>query len=833
MTEPHGEYPHDSSRRVRALWLLVAVGVAAIAVREGFSLTRIFYLRDLSFYAWPEHLWLRRTILAGEWPLWDPYVGFGQSAVADPVRHIFFLPAQLLRFAFPETLGFNLILVVPFLVSAAGTFLFLARRATPPAAALGAIVFAVSGPSLSTGNFTNWAWAAALVPWALLCVERLVERPTAARFAAAACAFSLQFLAGEGVTLVATAALAVAYAAVCAEGPTAARVRAMAWTMGGGLTGLLLSSVVALPMIAALHGSFRGSGPDARVTNAWSLHPLTLLETVAPSLFTDPVDFGGGYWPWLSALNGSMAPFVYSTYLGIGALALAVVALAARPRARVELFWLAVFALSIVAALGPHTPIYPSLQAALPQLGSLRFPSKYVLFAAFALAPLAARGFDTIAVARHDASRRRSSVGVGVTGTCIVGVVALVVSAGSFAATGAVARLSTALAGSVGIDAATEAGGVLLESLRTAAPRLAALSALVALLVWIAGSRHRRARVAHVAIVAVIAFDLLVAGAGLMPTVDASLLGQPPWVDVVRAHPHARIYIAGRAGSAVGHMIDRDDPQAAHPAPRTELPVRAESATHSVFLATFPSAWQVRDSLSFDNTFLWPREYEMVLRRFRGATREERLNFLARSGVRYLLVPWQELSGAEPRAEYDSPLHLTLYELEESPPRAEIVYHTDVAGLDEQIERLFAGDGERTLVEKAPTGSTAATDATVDEAVEVVVDRPGEIVLRASVAEGGGHLVLRDAFSSEWRATVDGHPVEIARADALFRSVAVPSGEHTIRLIHVPKMFYIGLVLSLLTSTALAAAVIASNRRNASCKAMDGQPAVRSVQIPL
>ena len=50
--------------------------------------SRIFYVRDLSFFFWSRHLWLRHTLASGIAPWWDPYVAGGQSAIVDALNQI-------------------------------------------------------------------------------------------------------------------------------------------------------------------------------------------------------------------------------------------------------------------------------------------------------------------------------------------------------------------------------------------------------------------------------------------------------------------------------------------------------------------------------------------------------------------------------------------------------------------------------------------------------------------------------------------------------------------------------------------------------------------------
>jgi len=55
-----------------------------------------------------------------------------------------------------------------------------------------------------------------------------------------------------------------------------------------------------------------------------------------------------------------------------------------------------------------------------------------------------------------------------------------------------------------------------------------------------------------------------------------------------------------------------------------------------------------------------------------------------------------------------------------------------------------------------------------------------EIEIEVEAPEGG-ILVLNDVWHPWWRASVDGQPAEILRANVLFRAVVVPPGKHVVR----------------------------------------------------
>ena len=76
-------------------------------------------------------------------------------------------------------------------------------------------------------------------------------------------------------------------------------------------------------------------------------------------------------------------------------------------------------------------------------------------------------------------------------------------------------------------------------------------------------------------------------------------------------------------------------------------------------------------------------------------------------------------------------------------------------------------------------------------------------------------VVLADAWSEGWRATIDGAPVNVFHANYAFRGVLVPKGRHAIEMRYAPRAWTLAWILALagLALCALQVASAASRRR--------------------
>jgi hypothetical protein len=96
-------------------------------------------------------------------------------------------------------------------------------------------------------------------------------------------------------------------------------------------------------------------------------------------------------------------------------------------------------------------------------------------------------------------------------------------------------------------------------------------------------------------------------------------------------------------------------------------------------------------------------------------------------------------------------------------------------GFDPRREAVLAGAGDARPLPAGWSGSAR-------------VLRRAENSLRVETETNApGILVVVEAFHGDWRATVDGAPARVERANVAFRGVEVPAGRHTVEMRYAPR----------------------------------------------
>lgn len=171
------------------------------------------------------------------------------------------------------------------------------------------------------------------------------------------------------------------------------------------------------------------------------------------------------------------------------------------------------------------------------------------------------------------------------------------------------------------------------------------------------------------------------------------------------------------------------------------------------------------------------------------------------AGVRYIASIRDSIPGMEKVFTSD----LNIFENRRAFPRfflvGGVIAARDVGDAVRMIHTREADPARVAVVLAADVGRFPAlpgpaTSAEIGE-VKVLAEQPNEIRLQIR-ASRPAVLVAIESYWPDWRATVDGAPHDIIRADGIFRAIAVPAGTHQVRMFIVPLQLYLGAAFSAL-----------------------------------
>lgn len=148
-----------------------------------------------------------------------------------------------------------------------------------------------------------------------------------------------------------------------------------------------------------------------------------------------------------------------------------------------------------------------------------------------------------------------------------------------------------------------------------------------------------------------------------------------------------------------------------------------------------------------------------------------------------------------------------LYERGSSRSRVELA--SEIRTLDPDDLEVLADRASSDAV--FVTGEVDAPEMGVGSA-RLVEDEPDRVVVRVE-SDTGGVLILRDAYSSGWAASVDSTAVNVVRVDHAFRGVVVPPGDHSVVFEYRPDPLVWGMLLAFLGLFWLGLAIVLLGRQ--------------------
>jgi len=320
-------------------------------------------------------------------PLWNPYNFNGHPLFATLLPVVLY-PFSALYFFLPFDWAFNLNIEIHFAMSGWFTYLLLrGMKASHGASLVAGITFMLSGYMMSIPSFISILFSVTWVPLYLLVYFAAIKNNRLDYAVYSGVIGTFMFLGGGlGVcyTTFGVALLITIVPKLFLEEGTYFTIKRRLTTYGIFFLVLVgLSSVQLFPFYELAKLSIRETGMAYSEATIWSLHPKDLVEFFVPDLYGIPLN-QKDYWnyqSWLySAYMGSL-PFILSIFFF-------------KKLDRRAFGFLFLILISVVIALGKHTPVHFFLFEYLPFFDKFRFPTKFILIGVLILSFAAGLGYD-------------------------------------------------------------------------------------------------------------------------------------------------------------------------------------------------------------------------------------------------------------------------------------------------------------------------------------------------------------------------------------------------------------------------------------------------------
>jgi Bacterial membrane protein YfhO len=757
--------------------LVLAAWVASFFL-PALVLRGVYFYGDVSHYL-PRLAFTAESLRAGNIPLWNPYLSLGGPHAADAVSMPWY-PPHVLLFLLGGPTAYNYDVVLHVLLAALGAFsLARAWGQTRTGALIAGSCYGLGGYTTGHLQHLNILVALAWVPFLLSCAERYLTRDDRRSLGLAGAVLGLQIMGGHPqivayglLGLFAHAALKLGLS-IRREPPRLLAGRALGLAAVVVLA-LGLAAVSWLPFVEWMLFVSRGERMTPEYATSFSLPPNRLWALVAPFWF------GGSLGrPW-----GGASLVECSSYVGLLPLALVPMALA-RPGWRV-LFLAAVAVLAALLSLGASTSLY-NLVVAAPVLGWVRAPSRWLLLVTLALSLLAGFGFDVL---RAGGARRVARVLAGVL-LALAGVVL-----GCAVGPGWLRKALPSRSDAVRLDQPDTVAF------------LATLVGTAGLVYLLERTRASRRSVVALALVFT-ACDLSFFHANLSfnRLAPSSAFDEPSATALaVRAdRGSARFCGWGLGRWNLGRMLyDEPDPES------------YQKVLREGILRSLPMRFGVQSLTGFGTEPPTHSELLGVIAK-RGAFDSRSARLAGTFGVRYVLG----IEGlTAPELTLVGKGLVNVYRNEVALPRAFLVPQSRVVANDRAAFAVLKHpdfDPRGTVVIEAP-GPSMPPGPLGDARSTITDESPDRVVVQTD-AERAAWLVLNDTFAPGWRASIDGRPAQLLRANSLVRAVPVEAGRHRVEFSYAPRSVVAGAGVSLFSLLLLAALIRGPKRQLATAPA--------------
>jgi hypothetical protein len=721
-------------------------------------------------------------------PQWNPYLFGGLPYIAAMHGDIFY-PTFLLRMILPTDVAMTWGFIIHLFLAGFFTYRFLRAWGVGFYGSLvGGLAYMLSGPiaAYASPGHDGKLFVSTLLPLALWMLVRFIRDGRLWACGVFALTVGLAVLSPHPQLLqylLLTSGAFALYIAMAEQDragklPRNVALRRLGLALGAVILGMLMGAIQYLPVREYVPWSPRAAGMGWEHAISYSFPLEELFNTIVPQ-FSGMFD---NYW-------GRNGIHLHSEYPGVVVLVLAGAGMFASAfRRSFRWFWICVFVVSLLWALGGSAPFFRIIYAIVPGTKFFRAPSTMMFVSMFSLAVLAALGTERAIHAAATIPKRFVLVwGAAVVFLCVI------IAAGlpGLIAEGLAAKMSAAGYPTGSVARVTERASVNQPNVIAGSVRSIIFGLLILGLLWGMSVNKLSRRTSAWALAALVAADLW-------------SIEHHYWIF---SAPARQLFASDRAIDAVrasrepGRVLAWDPLNAAEfrdPAFEGDLfmthGVRSVTGYHGNELGRYQ---QLLGSQSPATPQFW--RHENVL--FLYTTIPDSLMPQIQAQLRWPAAPVKLVGPV--RNTVGSTVYL--YKLAGANPAAwvasAIVKGTDDQALATALDPRFDPERAAIVDTAAPIQAAQPSSVPPPSGVQAKVTRyePGiiNVELDKPVAPGTA-LVVSENFFPGWRGTANGQNATVTRANFNLIGVALPAGAREVQLRFIDTAYETGKTITLL-----------------------------------
>lgn len=765
----------------------------------------LFY-RDLFLQDYPLTEFVKKSIFNGEFPLWNQYLFSGLEQFASLQPPLFY-PFFYTFLIFPFHIALIINLIIHYYLSFYGVYLVAKNwNLSTSSAFISGIIFTLSSYTFELYSFQYILYAISWIPFIFLFSDKFIKNNTLNNFLFIVLFSSLQIASGRLDYFYLTITLVSIYFIITIL--FSSNKKNDLSSIFFIFTAFTISSLIVSPQIILsilfINTTIRVDSLDLSIATIWSIHPLQLLNIFFNNLWGDI--FSDKYLTKIISDRKNPSFFVYNLYLGLGSILLfSSIFIKKEPYKNIIknkntqriLFLLTTLLVYLFISLGKYTFFYEFLYYYLPGFSMTRYPSKIFIYSIFSISLLSGFGFENI---KNKKNQKQ----------LILLLIPLNLILLSFVVILLLFNVEILSYLNSFIDQKVDNINFVIKSVSD----LVFIILSFSIILYLYYKEKIRSEAFIYLTVLLISFDLLSKNLNNLWVVPTELF-------------YSKSDIVNIIEKNIGNKLDY---QIYHEKEENVITLDKSKILSDFKNILFSNNYNLSTLYSIHNAFGYypgePKKIALIFSALNGEidglyiSDKEKASLFKMMGVRFIIrhknndnkdsllnnnyfklieraynIDIWEVKDYKPRITFKSKALVTINEEE----ILKAVLKSDLYGISDDI--VFIKDNSNykkslSLVKKEPINNTIKND------LKIVNENSNSLEIKALV-NTSGYLCLSQRFNTDWIAYDNEIETPILESNYFQQAIRVSSGEHNIKFLYKPKLFYLSLKISIFTILSL------------------------------